>query len=62
MIAFRKTSDRRALFLCVIMGFFALKNIGLAMLLFSDDVPSLSLFMFADVPVVVGTLIVMTRS
>lgn len=44
------------------MGFFAVKNLALTYLLFSDDVPSLSLVMFADVPVVLGTLISMTRS
>ena len=60
-MGYRKTSDQRALFLCVIMGFFAVKNIALTILYLGDDIPSLSRIMFADVPVVVGTLIAMAR-
>lgn len=62
VIGYRKTSDRRVLFLSIIMGFFAVKNIALSMLFLRNDIPSLSLIMFADVPVLVGTLIMMARS
>jgi len=61
MTAYRKSGDRRAAVLCAIMGFFALKNISFTYLYLSDDVPSLSAFMFADVPVAVATLIFMAR-
>lgn len=61
-IGYRKSSNRRAAGLCLIMGFFALKNIAITVQYLGDDMPALSALLFADVPVALVTLVFMARN
>jgi len=57
LAAARRSRDRRAVVLCLILSLFAVKNIIISVLYFRNEAPNFTVLMFTDAFVTLGILV-----